>query len=157
MSAFEVLLGSGCDHSLTTLNCFGHKLVSYLHGLFAPVYKAFTSLFANVYIRKLRQREAIFGRPRTLSSHQCLGLVLGWGRTRGSAMVLSILFGVSGSICSFIIRFAGIILLRVLSKDENVKVRMPRDDEMPELLAAISSKYPFCKGYTPLLMVKSSI
>lgn len=56
-------------------------------------------------------------------------------------MVLSLLFGVTGSVCSLFLRFGRRILLRVLSKDKRAKIQMPTDTEIQQFKSAFSTKY----------------
>jgi hypothetical protein len=50
------------------------------------------------------------GRPRLTTAADCLGLCLAWTRTRGSNMVLQIIFGMTSSPVSIYLRFGRRIL-----------------------------------------------
>ena len=56
-------------------------------------------------------------------------------------MVLSMLFSVSGSVCSLFIRFGRRILLHVLKANEHARIRMPNDSEISEFQEAVYAKY----------------
>ena len=145
-SAFETLFGSGCDQLLITLIGFDHTSFNYILGLFEPVYVKYTPYSNSGLIRAIREREVRIGRPRSFSAKNCLGLVFSWERTRGSEMILSLLFGISGSVCSLFIRFGRRILLKVLIQDSKAAVRMPTDEEIPILQSAIQTKYKNLKN-----------
>ena len=141
MSSFEVLFGRGCDQSLITLTGFDHKAFRYILSLFEPVFASHTPYSESGAIKRLPSAEKKTGRPRSLSARNCLGLVLSWGRARGSGMISSLLFGISGSACSFFILFGRRMLDKVLSKDKNAAVRMSTEDEIPVLQNAVQAKY----------------
>ena len=46
----------------------------------------------------------------------CPGLVLTWHRTKGTDYVLSLLFGITGSVCSLFLRFGRDLLVKALEK-----------------------------------------
>lgn len=56
-------------------------------------------------------------------------------------MVLSLLFGVTGSVCSLFLRFGRRILLRVLSDDAKAEVRMLTNSEVVQFQSAFAAKY----------------
>lgn len=92
LSPFAFLLASGCVQSLITLKSMEHRAFNYLLQKFAPTFERYTPYSPDGLIRLLPLRENKRGRPRSLTVTQCLGLVLIWGRTRGSDMVLCLLF-----------------------------------------------------------------
>lgn len=55
--------------------------------------------------------------------------------------VLCMLFGITNSICSTYIRFSRRLLVKVLSKDLNVKVKMPTEAEVVLFKLKIGQKY----------------
>jgi len=66
-----------------------------LLGLFAPVFYDYSSFVDDegYTVKKLQNN----GRPPDISAVDCLGLLLAWGLTRGSLMVLQLLFGMTMS------------------------------------------------------------
>lgn len=70
-----------------------------------------------------------------------VALVLTWTRTRGSEMVLCLLFGITSSVCSLFLRFGRRLLLLVLSPDCKAAVKMPDEVEIEECKASIKVKY----------------
>lgn len=141
MSPFAFLFGSGSDQSLISLTGLDYKAFHYILQKFSPFYERYSPYSHDGAIRRLPIRVIRRGRPRSMSAAQCLGLVLSWGRTRGSEMVLCMLFGVTGSVCSLFLRFGRRVLLRVLSKDEKAAVKMPTDIEVQQFKQALSTKY----------------
>lgn len=141
MSAFAFVFGSGCDQSLITLTGFDFKSFQYILEKFDPVYRAYSPYSRNGRIRLLPDRLVKRGRPRSMTSAHCLGLVLTWGRSRGSEFVISLLFGITGSVCSLFLRFGRRVLMKVLKNDPNAEVRMPSGPELEGLKLAISGKY----------------
>ena len=56
-------------------------------------------------------------------------------------MILSILFGVSGSVCSLFIRYGRRLLLHVLRNDQHARIRMPTNEEVTDFQSVICAKY----------------
>ncbi len=78
---------------MITLMGFTCEAFEYVVGKFSPVYHEFTPFvdLNGFIIRKISKA----GRPRLMKAHDCLGLYLAWSRTRGSLMVLQMLFGMT--------------------------------------------------------------
>ncbi len=77
------------------------------------------------------------GRPRLMSSYDGLGLILTWTRTRGSQMVLQMMFGMMGTCTSDYLSFLMIILVRVLSKMDDAGVKIPDDEAINQYMDAV--------------------
>lgn len=140
-SAFIQLFNSGHDDALVTFCGVDHSTFRELHDLFAPLfykYTPFNTATGGIGIKRNSHR----GRPRKITSVMCLGLVLAWTRTRGSLMVLSMIFGLTTANLSVWLRFARRIMVRVLKDHPKSKVRMPTDEEIQDYIQAICSKYP---------------
>ena len=103
MSPFTVLFGAGCDQSLITVTGLDHRAFCSLLALFSQFYDRFTPYSTSGFIRQ--RSVSAMGRPRSLDSTSCLALALAWTRTRGSTMVLCMLFGITSSVCSLYLRF----------------------------------------------------
>lgn len=125
---FQQLYMCGSDPSLITLTGLDHAAFSYVLQRFSVLYTKYSPYSVDGKIRKLALTQR--GRPRSMSSDQCLGLCLAWTRTRGSMAILSLLFGVTGSVVSLFLRFGRRILLRVLVKDPKASVTLPTDEEL---------------------------
>lgn len=142
ISPFVVLLNSQCDQSMITVTGFDHRTFVYLLRLFKPLYDTYTPYSHDGHIRLVRLQGGRRGRPRSMDAVKCLGLILAWHRTRGSMYVLNIMFGVTESVCNLFIRFARRILAKVLSKDDNARVKMPTATEYDQYRRVIAEKYP---------------
>lgn len=141
MSAFETLFGSGYDRSLITLTGFDHNSFRYIHESFSEIYSSYSPYSDEGNIRIIKQTSTRQGKPRSLTSQQCLAITLTWYRTRGSVMVLCIIFGVSASVCSLFLRFGRRLLLEVLQSDVNAGVKMPTDEEIGMFQESFLAKY----------------
>lgn len=141
-SPFMILYLSGNDQALITLTGFDHRSFRYILTKFKKLYDDYSPYSASGLIRKLKRKAR---RPRSMTALQCLVIVLAWGRTRGSTMVLSMIFGVTSSVCSLFIRFGRRLLLRSLKKDANASIRMPNQQEISAFQNAFMSRYSTLK------------
>jgi hypothetical protein len=82
------------------------------------------------------------GGRRLITSYQCLALLLGWTRTRGSFVVLQIIFGMTAGCLSLWLRFGPQLLIQILCNNERSPPLMPTDNEIAGFVSAISTKYP---------------
>ena len=108
---------------------------------FTELYAKYSPYSRNGYIRCLPLRYVARGRPRSMLATQCLALVLSWGRSRGSEMVLCLHFGITASVCSVFIRFERLLLLRVLARYPRSRVEMHSLSELPSLNSSIHERY----------------
>ena len=65
------------------------------------------------------------GRPRFMTAADCLALSLAWTRTKGSSMVLQMIFGLTGTPVSMYLRFGRRILIKILRGEPDAKVAVP--------------------------------
>ena len=72
-----------------------------------------------------------------MKPHDCLGLYLAWSRTRGSLMVLQLLFGMTYTAVSKYIQFARRIIIKVLKKDPLAKIAIPSHEQIETYRALI--------------------
>ena len=95
------------------------------------MYKNFSIQFTNLTPPMVRmgtsRRKKIggLGRKRSMCATTALVVSMSWYRTRGSVMLLCIIFGITHSVCVLFLRFARRILDKVLSKCEQARVKMP--------------------------------
>ena len=82
------------------------------------------------------------GRPRMLNPADCLGLVLAWSRTRGSLMVLQLLFGMTMLPVLKYLQFARRILVKILKANTLVRIMLPSPDKLEEYRAMIAAGHP---------------
>ena len=140
MSAFAILFGSGCDQSLLTLCGFDHMAFRELLASFTAIYYQYTPYSSDGHIRRL-VTGSNGGRPRSLSDSHCLALTLAWMRSKGSESFLSLIFGVTGSVCAIFIRFGRRILIRTLKRDPRSAIRMPSIDEIRRFQEAFAYRH----------------
>jgi len=72
-----------------------------------------------------------------------VGADLGEDATRGSNMVLCMMFGITASVCSLFLRFGRRLMLRALQHDAKAAVRIPTGKEVHTLQEAFAAKYSF--------------
>ena len=77
-----------------------------------------------------------------MRSEDCLGLVLAWTRTRGSLMVLQLIFGTTMTPTCKYLQFARRILVKVLRNNEYAKIVMPSAHQLEEYRQMIASRHP---------------
>ena len=86
------------------------------------------------------------GQPtRFLSSISCLALGIAWPRTRGSYMILQIIFGLTHGSLSVWLRFSRRMIVKVLLTNEDAIVRLPTADEDTLFATMINQKNPIIK------------
>ena len=143
-SPWRRVFRSGDPQAMITLTGFDLPSFQYLCALFAPYYNDF-SLFLDVengYILKKRTNR---GRPRLMTAEDCLGLVLGWSCTRGSLMVLQLIFGMSMTPDAKYLRYARRILVSVLRTNEMAKISMPSNAQLEDYRSMIEARHPALK------------
>jgi hypothetical protein len=90
-SSFLRLYHSRNDHSFITFTGLDCRTFEYLLDKFCPLYHCYSPYSINEKIVRLRNANALKGRPRLLGPAAWLGLVLGYARTRGSLWSLQII------------------------------------------------------------------
>lgn len=110
---------------------------------FAPVFDTLTPYNANnangYYPIKTHPNK---GRKRLMDARDCLGLVLAWTRTRGSQMVLQMLFGMTGTCVSDYIQFGIRILIQLLQELEEAKIYIPSINYVELMKQLVRNKHP---------------
>jgi hypothetical protein len=86
------------------------------------------------------------GRPRMMKGADCLGLCLAWTRTRGSNMVLQIIFGMTATSVSLYLRFGQRILIEALKREPLAAIIVPSVESICTYQAAIREKHPALDG-----------
>lgn len=142
-SAWRTLYTSNNDQALIVLTGLDHATFGWLHQKFEIIYKKYTPFGDEGKIRLIK---GVGGRPRLMSAADALGLVLAWTRTRGSQMVLGLIFGMGGTSVSIYIRFARRIVVLALKSDPDAAVSLPSLEKIREYQSAIAEKYPALSG-----------
>lgn len=143
-SAWNIAYQSRSDRALITLTGLNVRSFEKLHSLFAPLFHRHTPHTDNGSIGTLNVQERR-GRPRIVTSHACLGLVLMWTRTTCQYWVLSGTFGLVGTACGHWLRFGKRILLNALFGLEECKIRLPNLEKVEQYKNAIQRRHPNLK------------
>ena len=113
----------------------------FLLNLFTPVYDNYTPFVDKdgFIIQKVSLSR---GRPRLMHPADCLGLVLAWSRTRGSLMVLQLIFGLTMTPVSKYLQFVRRILVKILKANELAKICLPTHEKLEEYRGMIQARHP---------------
>jgi len=83
-SPFQKLYHSKNDQSFITFTGLDYATFEYLLSKFQPLYQRYSPYSVNGKIVRVLHRDGMPGRKRSLDAPSCLGLVLGYTRTKGS-------------------------------------------------------------------------
>jgi hypothetical protein len=83
---------------------------------------------------------------KSLDAAACLGLVLGYTRTRGSLFSLQMIFGASHSVLALFLRYSIKLLYKVLKEEPSARVDKPSVEEIRHYQEVISSHFPVLNG-----------
>ena len=124
-SSFLHLFNGGNDQAL--LNCCGvdHAIFKDLLEIFEPVFDDHLPDKKTGLCRKVKRTSTgkVAGRPREIDATGCLGLVLFWFRTRGSAArVVPMAFGLTATVLHKWLKFSRHVLLCALHDHPLAKV-----------------------------------
>lgn len=144
-SPWQHCFDSRDDGALITVTGFDHSAFNELLVLFEPVFNAYTPWtgkkdgfsYRPVTPNKSKGR----GRRRLVSASSCLGLVLAWYRFRGGEFILQGWFGFTGGHTNVWLRFGRRMLLRVLCKNHDARVRFPTEPEIQQYKAIVNSRH----------------
>ena len=101
-SPWQKLYHSRNDQSCITFTGVDCGTFEYLLSKFRPMYQRYSPYSINGKIVRVVIQDGMPGRPRWLDAAACLGLVLGYTRTRGSLFSLQMIFGASHSVLSIV-------------------------------------------------------
>ena len=141
MSAWRVLYLARQDQALITLAGIDFATLDYLAPKFKAFYDRYTPWTDLVEGKIMPVRESK-GRPRLLHSMDCMALALAWTRTRGSTMILSMVFGMTSTPLSLYIRFGRRILSAVLNRETDAAIRVPTDEAIQQMMDAFGPRHP---------------
>jgi len=121
---------------MITLTGFTNEAFNYLLAKFAPVYDEYSPFVDEdgFIVKKIDK----MGRPCTILPEDCLGFMLAWSHTRGSIMVLQLIFGISMSPLSKYLQYARRIIIKLLKNDSLAKIPLPAYDKLQEYQKPIS-------------------
>jgi DDE superfamily endonuclease len=139
-SAWKQLLSSSNNQGMITMTGLDINTFNWLTALFKPIHDEYSPFVsADGRIKKITKNR---GRPRLLSAEDCLGLCLAWTRTRGSVMVLQMIFGLTRTPIGMYLRFGRRILIKVLQGNSESSIRIPSDDNIRQYCEAIQERHP---------------
>ena len=72
----------------------------------------------------------------------CLGLILGWSRTRGSLMVLQLIFGLTMLPVAKYLQFARRFLVKTLKGNHQAKIWLPTAEKLEEYRGMVQQRHP---------------
>ena len=125
---------------MITLTGFNSEAFHYLLVQFAPVYDLYSPFVDEdgYIVKKIKN----MGRPHTIRPEDCLGLLLAWTRTRGSLMVLQLIFGLTMSPLSKYLQFARRIIVKILKNKPLAKICLPSNEKIVEYQETIHDRHP---------------
>ena len=146
-SPWQKLYHSRNEQSLITFTGFNYASFDYLLSKFQPFYRRYSPYTGNGKISVVRHPDGTRGgRPRSLDAAACLGLALGYTRTKGSLFSVQMVFGVTHSVLSAFLRYSIKLLYKVLKEEPSARVVIPSDEEIREYQENISSNFPVLDG-----------
>jgi hypothetical protein len=128
-SSFRALYNSRNDQSFITFTGLDYRSFQYLLDKFRPLYNRYSPYVENGKVARVTYQGGTHGQPRSLDAASCLGLVLGYTRTRGGLYALQMLFGISYSVLAVFLKFSMRLLYKVLLEEEGAKVQLPSDEK----------------------------
>jgi hypothetical protein len=123
---------------MITLTSFDRATFDSLCEIVAPVFELFTPFVPSGVSCFERTKEQNRGKPRMIRPEDGLGLVLAWTRTRGSLMVLQLIFGMAYTNLNDYLLFAKRIIIMVLQDPLMAKVRIPSTKKIEEYVEMVN-------------------
>jgi DDE superfamily endonuclease len=144
-SAWSRLVESRDDQAMITLTGFDFNSFFWLLAKFQPLYDNNSPFLAeDGSIIPIGERGR--GRPRIVTAVDCLGLCLAWTRTRGSNMVLQLIFGMTATPVSMYLRFSRRILVGILENEPLAQIKIPDDNTIKGFQQTIRERFPALDG-----------
>jgi hypothetical protein len=141
-SSFQHLLLSRKDQAFITFTGLDFSNLQYLLNKLTPLYNRYPPYSQSVKITVIMDRVVKKGRPRSLGLADCLGLVLGYTRTKGSLFALQMVFVATHSVLCLFLKYSMRILFRVLKEEEDARVALPSPEEVAEYQDVVETNYP---------------
>jgi hypothetical protein len=118
----------------------------YLLSKFHLMYQRYSPYSINGKIVRVVIQDGMPGRPRSLGAAACLGLVLGYTRTRGSLFSLQMIFGASHSVLTLFLHYSIKLLYKVLKEEPSARIDIPSVEEIRGYQEVISRHFPVLNG-----------
>jgi DDE superfamily endonuclease len=119
--------------------------VRFLATLYEPYWHGLSPHNTTKYFKEIHQPSS-GGAPRKINAKSCLALCLSYYRFRGSYYILQGWFGMTNTNLSDWLRFTMLVLICVLSNQEQVKIKMPSDNLIQMYASIISKQHLYLKN-----------
>jgi DDE superfamily endonuclease len=146
MCAWRTLYASKQDQALITLTGLDFATFDWLADKFAALYDTHSPWIDQTNGNIVPLPPGQKGKPRMVSAIDCLGLCLAWTRTRGSSMILQMIFGLTLNPVSMYLRFGRRIVIEVLSKEPETVIKVPSIDKIRQYQDIIRQRHPLLDG-----------
>ena len=138
-SPWKKVYNSRSDQALITLTGLDFASFEMVECQFSHYFNRYTPFTNDGKIAlKLNNK----GRKRFITAADGLGLVLAWTRTRGSVMVLELIFGLTQTPVSMYLRFSMAILIRVLQRMDDARIKRPTVEQIVKYQDSIRQRHP---------------
>jgi hypothetical protein len=144
-SAWRRVYESGSDQALITMTGLDFETFHFIEPdfkYFYDRYSPYSKEGAIVALQLDADDNVLKGHPRLMSAADGLGLVLTWTRTRGSTMVLELIFGMTQTSILDYLAFCSHILINVLMGKEDAKIKRPAIEKNQEYKQAVLQPHP---------------
>jgi hypothetical protein len=138
-TSWVTLFNSQNDQALIVLTGLNHETFDIVLQLFAPIYYSYSPWIGRE--NTIQPVTSIAGRKRLIDATTCLGLYLAWTRTRGSCMILQMIFGLTGTPLSTWLRFARRILIMILHNHPLAAIRLPTRNEIQHHMYVVHHRH----------------
>jgi hypothetical protein len=145
-SAWRRVYESGSDQALITMTGLDFETFHFIEPSFKYFYDRYSPYSKDGLIVALQlddEDNVLKGHPRLMTAADGLGLVLTWTRTRGSTMVLELIFGMTQTSISDYLAFCTHILVHVLKGNNDAKIKRPTIEKIQQYKQAVIQRHPF--------------
>jgi hypothetical protein len=112
------------DQAFITFTSLDFSSFQYVLNKFTPLYNWYCPYSQSSKITVIRERVVKKGRPRSLGPADCLALVLGYTRTKGSLFALQMVFIATHSVLCLFLKYSMRLLFRLLKEEEDARVAL---------------------------------
>ncbi len=144
--SFQWLCCSRNDQAFIALTGLDYSSFQGLLNKFMPLYNHYSPYSNSGRIVVLSEMQIKKGRPHSLGPTDCLGLVLGCARTRGTLFALQMVFGASHSVLYLFLKYSVQLLFRVLKDEVDARVDIPSAEVTTEYQEVVRTNFPALYG-----------
>jgi hypothetical protein len=123
---------------MIALTGFDRATFNSLCEIFTPVFESYTPFVPSGVSCFECTKKQNRGRPQMIWPEDGLGLVLAWTRTRGSLMVLQLIFGMTHTNLDDYLLFAKRIIIMVLGEHPMAEVQIPSTKKIEEYVQMVN-------------------